>query len=87
MKDSEYVAFLQDIRHLLTDCLLNIILCRNLVFTYFDLQVQKIILNNLWQHLEIGGILIIGVHETLPEENTGFIALSEKRGIFQKVSD
>ena len=50
-------------------------------------QLQITILNNLWQHLEIGGALIIGVHETLTEENTGFIALSEKLGVFQKVSD
>ena len=77
----------QDVRDLLTDSIFNMILCRNLVFTYFNLQLQKTILNNLWQHLEIGGVLIIGVHETLPEENTGFIALSEKLGIFQKVSD
>jgi len=77
----------QDVRNLATDNILNLVLCRNLVFTYFDNQLQKEILRRIWRCLVPGGILVIGVHEHLPEENTGFIVLSEKLGIYQKVAE
>ncbi|MCK5063886.1 MAG: hypothetical protein KAQ97_01315, partial [Candidatus Fermentibacteraceae bacterium] len=63
------VAFHQeDIRIIMPAGSFHLILCRNLVFTYFDVGLQQEILNRLKQHLVPGGVLVIGCHETLPDE-------------------
>jgi len=68
------ITFLvQDIRDELPEETFNLILCRNLVFTYFDYTLQKKILNHLWDKLDNDGVLVIGAHETLPAEHGGFI--------------
>ena len=50
----------------------HLILCRNLVFTYFNTARQLKFVNKLQQQLVEGGVLVLGVHETLPEEVTGW---------------
>ena len=69
---SEYqnsVAFhREDIRIIMPVGSFHLILCRNLVFTYFDVGLQREILNRLRQRLVPGGVLVIGCHETLPDE-------------------
>ena len=69
---SEYqnsVAFhREDIRIIMPASSFHLILCRNLVFTYFDVGLQREILNRLRQRLVPGGVLVIGCHETLPDE-------------------
>jgi chemotaxis protein methyltransferase CheR len=59
--------YLQDIRSQTPDAPFHLILCRNLVFTYFDKKLQHIILQRMLKQLIPGAILIIGIHETLPE--------------------
>lgn len=72
------VTFLnQDIFDDLPEETFNLILCRNLVFTYFDSTLQKKTLNHLWDKLEDGGVLVIGAHETLPAENGLFIPIAK----------
>ena len=44
----------------------DLILCRNLVFTYFDEAAQRDALRRLLERLCPGGALVIGSHETLP---------------------
>jgi chemotaxis protein methyltransferase CheR len=44
----------------------DLLLCRNLVFTYFDVDVQGHLLRGLLRRLEEGGFLAIGAHERLP---------------------
>lgn len=61
----------------------NVILCRNLVFTYYDIKLQKRVLADIRQHLTPNGLLVVGVHERLPKDSTNFIALSERLGIYQ----
>jgi chemotaxis protein methyltransferase CheR len=57
----------QDIRKAMPDGPFDLILCRNLAFTYFDLEVQHTVQRKLAQRLEPGGALLIGIHEALPE--------------------
>ncbi len=57
----------QDVRKDIPDGEFHVILCRNLVFTYFDKQLQIRILADLEKHLVKGGFLIVGCHEKLPE--------------------
>jgi len=58
-----------DIRHEIPDGYFDLIFCRNLIFTYFNQSLQKIILKNIKKHLSPGGLLIIGNHETIPPGN------------------
>jgi len=76
----------QDVRTALPDAYFNLILCRNLVFTYFDESMQRQILERLLSRLLSGGALVIGRRETLPSGTVGFIPWpgAEPRGIFQR---
>lgn len=61
------VTFLQqDIRRALPDGPFDLILCRNLVFTYFATPTQAELLGRICQRLRPGGALVIGAHEPLP---------------------
>jgi chemotaxis protein methyltransferase CheR len=63
---------LQDIRRALPDGPFDLILCRNLVFTYFEPRLQSAILRRIGQALRDGGVLVIGSHERLPEGAAGW---------------
>ena len=56
----------QDIRKDLPCGLFHLILCRNLVFPYFDEPQQRKILGSIINALLPDGFFIIGIHETLP---------------------
>jgi chemotaxis protein methyltransferase CheR len=60
----------QDIRSTLPDTQFDLILCRNLVFTYFTEALQREVLVGLEQRLRAGGALVIGKHEMLPPGTT-----------------
>lgn len=47
----------------------HLILCRNLVFTYFALPLQRRILTGIREELLPGGVLVLGRHERLPQDN------------------
>lgn len=65
----ERVAFLaQDVRHETPDGLFDLVLCRNLAFTYFDEATQRATLARFAAHTVPGGALILGSHETLPDD-------------------
>lgn len=74
---------LQDIRLVLPTEMFHLILCRNLVFTYFDESVQRQTLERILTRLRSGGVLVIGRRETLPAV-AGLAAWSEELGIFRK---
>lgn len=73
-----------DVRHQFPDKNFNVILCRNLVFTYFDIKIQQSVLADFRRHLTPNGLLVLGVHERLPKDTISFIALSETLGIYQR---
>ena len=74
----------QDIRKELPDGIFHLILCRNLVFTYFDESQQRKILGEIIGRLMPGGFLIIGVHESLPEGEFSLKQYSDIPCIYQK---
>ncbi|MFQ6019029.1 MAG: CheR family methyltransferase [Kiloniellaceae bacterium] len=45
----------------------DLILCRNLVFTYFEASLQEELLGEIDRKLRPGGFLVIGAHERLPK--------------------
>lgn len=82
----EEVRFLrQDIRRDLPKGPFDLILCRNLVFTYFEETLQLEILQQLHTRLLPTGWLILGVHEQLPPPHPGWMAVSERLGLYRKV--
>jgi chemotaxis protein methyltransferase CheR len=58
----------QDVRGETPDDTYHLILCRNLVFTYFDESLQREILERVAARLAPAGFLAIGRHERLPAE-------------------
>jgi chemotaxis protein methyltransferase CheR len=80
------VEFLcQDLRALAPPGRFHLILCRNLAFTYFDEPLQREILRRLHASLETGGVLVIGVHESLPAGEEGFSVWSKRLGVYRKI--
>jgi chemotaxis protein methyltransferase CheR len=65
---------LQDIRAALPPGPFDLVLCRNLAFTYFDPASQARVLAAIAARLRPGGRLVIGRGEQLPEAQTLFAA-------------
>jgi chemotaxis protein methyltransferase CheR len=81
----EPVTFLvQDIREAAPQETFHLILCRYLAFTYFDAALQSNTLRRLVEQVQIGGALVIGNGEKLPEGEFGLIPWSEKEGIYRR---
>lgn len=45
----------------------DLVLCRNVVFTYFEAELQREVGERFVHSLRPGGALVVGAHETLPE--------------------
>jgi len=56
-----------DLRAHLPDGPFDLVLCRNVAFTYFDEAHQRETLARLADRLRPGGVLVIGAHEALPD--------------------
>lgn len=56
----------QDIREAMPDGPFDLVLCRNLVFTYFETRLQVDLLEGILDRMHEGGLLILGGHEALP---------------------
>ena len=68
------VRFLaQDIRREVPTGRFDLVLCRHLVFTYFQAPLQAAIARRLIEVLLPGGLLLLGCHESLPEEVPGLV--------------
>jgi chemotaxis protein methyltransferase CheR len=79
------VTFLvQDLREGAPDGLFELILCRNLAFTYFDETSRTATLLRVTDKLVPGGALIIGKLESLPDGPWGLEAWSIPMGVYGK---
>jgi chemotaxis protein methyltransferase CheR len=74
----------QDIRADLPPGGFDLILCRNLVFTYFSESLQRQILPRLLARLRPGGFLIIGQREALPDSCPDLEVWTAAPGIFHR---
>jgi len=73
----------QDLRRAMPERRFDLILCRNLVFTYFVLELQQRMLKNLVRCLRPGGVLVIGAHESLPGALDGLTVWPGAGAIFR----
>ena len=64
----------------------DLVLCRNLAFTYFAADRQRVVLQRLSERLRRGGILVIGGHEMLPDGGAGFRRLGSGLPVYRKSS-
>jgi len=79
------VKFLcHDVRTKVPDGPFHMVLCRNLVFTYFDAGLQLETWELIWDSICPGGVLVLGSHESLPEGAHGFMLWSKRFGIYLK---
>jgi chemotaxis protein methyltransferase CheR len=73
-----------DLRQGLPDGPFDLVLCRNVAFTYFDLELQEEVAARLADGLRRGGALVLGAHETLPEGARGFVPWSRDHAIYRR---
>lgn len=62
----------------------DLILCRNVAFTYFEEALQLEVLARLAAVLRPGGALVLGLHERLPPGARGFGAWDDLRSIYRR---
>lgn len=74
----------QDIRLANPEGRFHLVLCRHLVFTYFDNELQQDMLRRIVTKLESGGILVTGKQERLPIEPVNLRPCHPHLGIYQK---
>jgi len=81
----QQIEFLQqDVRTSLPGKMFHLILCRNLICTYYDEVSQQRILGRALTRLAPGGYLVIGRQETPPSSIPGLTAVLDDRGIYRK---
>lgn len=57
----------EDLRRTMPEGPFQLVLCRNLAFTYFDAAGQRAVLAGIAARLVAGGFLVVGAHETVPD--------------------
>jgi chemotaxis protein methyltransferase CheR len=77
----------QDLRHEAPAGLFDLVLCRNVAFTYFAEPVQREVLARIAGHLQPGGALVLGRHERLPWDAPAFEAWVGAPSTFRFESD
>jgi chemotaxis protein methyltransferase CheR len=75
----------QDMRKEAPDGLFDLVLCRNLAFTYFDRAGQEDALRRLLAALSPGGALVIGRSERLPDDGWPLAPWQPELGIFRRL--
>jgi chemotaxis protein methyltransferase CheR len=61
----------------------HVIFCRNLVFTYFNEEMQQQLVEKMIATLRPGGILILGKHEVLPLRAGALVSCGRNLGVYQ----
>ncbi len=75
----------QDLRRAMPDGRFEIVLCRNLAFTYFDDELQRRVLEGIGDRVAPGGFLVIGAHESLPA-GAAFTPVAGRPPVFRSTS-
>ncbi len=78
------VEFLeQDVREQTPEGRFHLVLCRNLALTYFDDPTRRDALIRIVDHMIIGGFLVIGKHEVLPQSEATLAGCPAHLGIYR----
>jgi chemotaxis protein methyltransferase CheR len=80
----EAVEFLRhDVRDAAPGGPFDLVLCRNVVLTYFAEELQREIGGHVARSLRAGSALVVGAHEALPEGLSGFVPWPGARGVYR----
>jgi chemotaxis protein methyltransferase CheR len=74
-----------DIRTGSVDGPFDLIMCRNLVFTYFEPGLQETVGAQLARSLRPAGALVLGAHEQLPAGLRGFAPWDGRQDIYRRL--
>ena len=77
----------QDIREAMPAGPFDLVLCRNLAFTYFDEDEQREVLRGIDERLVAGGYLVVGAHESLPGGGPDLVSCRTRPDLWQKRAD
>ena len=81
------VAFVpQDIREIMPEGRFHLILCRYLVFTYFDASLQRELATRLRHRIAPGGFVVLGKHERWPVDVSGLVEVRPGLRVYERVS-
>jgi chemotaxis protein methyltransferase CheR len=81
--DTSFYA--QDIRTQKPEGMFHLILCRNAMFMYFDIDSQTQMAAMFAQKLVMGGIFVIGITEAIPPGIDNFECLHKRLGIYKRI--
>jgi chemotaxis protein methyltransferase CheR len=73
----------QDVRCEMPEGPFDLVLCRNLAFTYFDEPLQREILRRIIERTRAAGVLVAGKQEPLPEPAAGLSPVGRNLGIYR----
>lgn len=76
----------EDIRQAMPGGPFDLVLCRNLAFTYFDEPLQRSTLERLRERVFPGGFLVLGSHEAPPSDSSGFARLAPSLPIYRRLA-
>lgn len=76
----------QDIRQEQPGGHFDLVLCRNLAFTYYDDALQRQVLRRIVTAMHGGAALVLGVHEHLPEGAQELSIWLDKQRVYRKSS-
>jgi chemotaxis protein methyltransferase CheR len=74
----------EDVRQAAPRGVFDLVMCRNLAFTYYALPVQAQVLRRLADAVRPGGALVVGKRECLPPGDTAFEPWIEGLGVYRR---
>jgi chemotaxis protein methyltransferase CheR len=74
----------QDLRREAPEGFFDLVLCRNVAFTYFAADLQREVLARICDALRPGGALVIGLHESLPDEKGSLAPWPGARAVYER---
>lgn len=77
----------QDLRDAMPDGPFDLVLCRNVVLTYYAPPVQLGIMHRIVDRLRPGGALVVGIHEELPDGLERLAGWRGARGVYRRAPD
>lgn len=81
-RDVEFLR--QDLRAQMPEGPFDLVLCRNVVATYYAPAVQREIMMGIASRMRPGGAVVLGIHESLPQDVAGFVAWPGARAIYRR---
>jgi chemotaxis protein methyltransferase CheR len=77
----------QDLREAMPAGPFDVVLCRNVVLTYYAPPVQLAVMQRIADRVRPGGALVIGIHESLPDGLAGLAPWPGTRAIYRRATD